>query len=185
MGSFAERVGQKLAQLRGEYMSTENTQSFMHGVEWQPHNSSSPDEISTLQRHSFYLSLPKEQIVEANLIALFQKVDELAAMIDTSTRQMLYAKVSEAAERVGNVVNAKGKPPAEAFYEMIQRLEFGVDRDGKPAQPDIHLGAEALQALKNDPLHGDPAFAQKMDALMESKMNDAQARETERVARFK
>jgi hypothetical protein len=185
IGSFAERVGQTLERLRGEYMSSENTQSFMHGVEWQPHNSSSPDEVSTLQRQSFYLSLPKEQIIEANVIALFQKADELAAEIDASTRQMLYTKVSEAAERVGNTVNAKSKAPAEAFYEMIQRLEFGVNRNGEPTRPQIHLGTEALQALRNDPLQGDPAFAQKMEALIQSKMNDARARETERVARFK
>lgn len=186
MSSFGQHIAQKVSDLRSEYMSNENTQRFMHGTDWQPHNSSTPDDVSKLQKHSFYVTLSKQQVIDADLSALFKKIEDVAAEIDASTRQMLYQTVSAAAEGVGNVVSGGGKLVGEAFYEMIERLEFGVDKNGEPTLPQIHAGAETLRALRDDPLlHSDTEFRQRLESLIETKKDHARAKEANRVARFK
>ena len=48
----------------------------------------------------------------------FSKFDDIAETFAEAQSQILFATVSEAAESVGNVVDAKGKLTKEAFLEL-------------------------------------------------------------------
>jgi hypothetical protein len=99
---------------------------------------------------------------------------------------MMYAKVAEGADAVGNTVDAKQfASPALAFLEGLKRVEFGVDRQGNPSRPQFHLGKKALEALQRDfEKHGKP-LQDKIEEITKQKEREAVERNKSRLRRFK
>lgn len=99
--------------------------------------------------------------------------------------KMMYQTVHEATERTGNVVDAKQHDsPAEAFMEMLRKIEFGVDRDGAVSQPQIHLAPELYEKFVKDIDTQGLEFREKVKELTAAKRAAARKREAKRKARF-
>jgi hypothetical protein len=94
----------------------------------------------------------------------------------------MYDHISKSVEEVGNVVDAKGKPPTEAFLEMLRKIEFGVNRKGEVTRPEMHnVSPQFVKALDD----AGAEFEAEVARLTEAKEAQALAREGERVGRFK
>lgn len=184
MKSVAEHIAKLVGDHRESYIKSQNVQKFRHGLNWQAHNSSFSDDVSTLQHQQHFLEVPITQILDGNVDYLFNMMQQTAESMHATFAQMLYQTVGQAADRVGNVVEGTRKNSAQLLYESLELLEFGIGPDGEPVLPGIHLGKDAFESFINDPELNDPAFKEKLEALKQRKMSDARAREAERLSRF-
>lgn len=127
----------------------------------------------------------KEDVIAGRVELISQKAAELSEAMISSFARHMYTMVSESCDRIGNTVSAEKKSPAETILESLERVQFGVDREGKPSLPSIHMHPEAYKAVKNDPLMNSPDFKKRLDELTKQKSEEALARESERLSRFK
>lgn len=185
MRSFGEAVGRLVKEEQKKYISPQNIHAFSHGIEWQSHNSTSPDEVSSLKQFQHEFVIESDDVIARNTDLIFEKENELARAMNTSFTRELFSTVSAACDSSGNVVTGKGKGFAESFLEMIEQVEFGVNRKGEPVLPSIHLGTEAFEKFLKDPLFQDPDFKRKVDQVKTKKIDSARERERERLSRFK
>lgn len=185
MRSFMMDVGARLKLEQGKYISESNVQAFRHGLNWQSHNSSSPDDVSTLKHFSHETIVEKSDIVEYKAGLIEEKVCELTAIMADSFAKELYSTASDSCEKIGNVVSAKGLSPAEQVLAILEKVDFGVDRQGKVVIPSLHLNAETAKTFLKDPKFNDPAMKAQMDEITDRKKIEALAREDERLSKFK
>jgi hypothetical protein len=185
MRSFVKEVATLVKEEQKMFISETNVHSFNHGRHWQSHNSSNPDEVSTLQHVSNEITVEKSDIVQYNVEALTRTARDLAGAITSSFLTEMYATVGKACDANGQVVNGKGKSTGEQFIEILEKLEFGVDRNGLPVLPDIHVGPDGLAAFKKDPSLQDPEIKSRIDEVTERKKKEALERERARLAKYR
>jgi hypothetical protein len=185
MTAFTGEVATQVSSRRSAYLPADNVYRFMHGLQMSSHNEASPSDVTELKRTSHEVRIGRADLLRGDCSLVFRRMDELVDSFENSMREKLYQTVAEAAGRVGNVVSGHKRPIAEMMLEMLEKLEFGVDRQGRASIPQLHAGPETIAALASDPQLNDPEFKLKVEAVVERKKSEAQAREAERVARFK
>jgi len=185
MRCFALEVNERLKLERSVFISEANVQTFNHGVQWQSHNSSNPDDVSTMQNVRNEITIEKSDLVRYNISALGATISGLTASMAESFAREMYATVQNACEVNGQTVDGKGKSFGESFIEILEKMEFGVDRNGKPEMPAIHMHPSGYKALKDDPTIHDPAIKLRIDELTKRKQREALERERLRRAKFK
>ena len=62
--------------------------------------------------------MTRDEMRNGSFQTIVSKFDDIAETFAEAQSQILFATVSEAAESVGNVVDAKGKLTKEAFLEL-------------------------------------------------------------------
>jgi hypothetical protein len=82
---------------------------------------------------AFKFGLERDEMRRFNLPAIQEKLIGLAKEIGKDQEKRMLETVSEAAESVGNVVNAGGDLTADKFLEMFRRVQ--MDFDAKTLQP--------------------------------------------------
>lgn len=185
MKCFATEVNAKLKSEQSRFISETNVHSFNHGTHWQSHNSSDPDEVSTMQNVSNEIALEKSDIINYRIEALYELVDGLSESMSSAFMREMYSTVGRVSDANGQSVNAIGRSPVEGFIEMLEKIEFGVNRSGEPVTPDLHMHPDAFKAFKNDPKLNDPDIKARIELLTEKKKNEALERERLRLARFR
>ena len=183
--SFNESLGAYQDKKRAEFMPAENAQAYRHGTRWRNGASDRPDQVSEMQSHEHELTIKFEDIVGHNLHVMGKLFIQLGDAIHSSVMQMMYKTVSEAAESVGNAVSLKESGShAKAFAETLRRIEFGVDRSGKPTLPQFHASPQLVDAFLADLRAQGPEFEQEVREIIEEKTTAAFKRENERRAKF-
>lgn len=185
MRSFGEAVGKLVREEQKKYVSPQNIQAFSHGLEWQSHNSTSPDEVSSLKEFQHEFVVESDDVIARRIDLTAKKVNELARAMCTSFSSEMFATISAACDNNGNTISSQGKGFADTFLELIKQVEFGVDREGKPVLPSLHLGTEAFEKFRKDPLFQDPDFELKVEEVTAQKIQAAMERERERLSKFK
>jgi hypothetical protein len=185
MRSFIEQVGDRVRIEQQKYVAKSNIQFFNHGLRWQSHNSSAPDEVSSLKKFSHETSFPIDDIMSYRLDLISEKVEELSQNMAITFARELFQTVSSSCEKSGNIVEGHQRTPAQSFLEVLERVEFGVNRDGEPVLPSLHLGPEAFNAFKNDPIMQNPEFQRRVQEIKTAKIEAARLREAERLSKFK
>jgi len=113
---------------------------------------------------------------------LLAKVDQAAGEIARQMAQFGYAKLDEAITKGGNKIDAQGQPFSQSMYlQMIERMEMGFDKRGKPTHtfithPDM---AKAIMAKMGE-WEKDDAFQRKYKELMQRKREEFRDRESNR-----
>ncbi len=99
--------------------------------------------------------------------------------------EMLYGTLSETCDEHGQTVSVdpeKGFPAA--FLEMLEKIEFSVDRQGNVSLPEMHVGAE-MGAKLIAQLEAQPQeFKDQIELVKARKSSDALEREASRKAKF-
>ena len=67
--------------------------------------------------------MTRDEMRNGSFQTIVSKFDDIAETFAEAQSQILFATVSEAAESVGNVVDAKGKLTKEAFLELLGKVE--------------------------------------------------------------
>ena len=129
------------------------------------------------------LSMTRDEMRCGSFQTIVSKFDEIAETFAEAQSKILFATVSEAAESVGNVVDAKGKQTKEAFLEMVGKVEWGFDpQTGEPRRPTLVVHPETLEKIKDDveKWKQDPVFLVAMSEIEQRQRLACRDRESRR-----
>lgn len=140
-------------------------------------------EKSSFQTMASEVTFEMDELPKLPLQTVLERLDEVAADIARQHAEMFYGTISDAVEKVGNVVDAKGKRlTAETLLEMYNKLQIDFDRFGQPNLQQIHMPPEleerAEQALRE--LSEDPGMRKQFEDLIIQKKEEWRAREASR-----
>lgn len=183
MQAFGQEVVNQLRKSQHAYVDPRNVQRFLHGRSWQSHQSYDPDQVSELERHQHEMNIKFDDIMLRRLELIENTLGELSNEMAEAFIRSLYSTVSAACDKYGNVVNA-GKEPAKAYIEMLEKIEFGVDRSGNVSIPQIHAGTAAIEAFRRDKTMSSIEFEEKVVKITELKSAEALEKEAARKAKF-
>jgi hypothetical protein len=183
MQAFGQEVLKQLRKSQHAYVDPRNVQRFLHGRSWQSHQSYDPDQVSELERHQHQMNIKFDDIMLRRLELIESTLNELSSEMAEAFIRSLYSTVSEACDKYGNVVSA-GKEPARAYIEMLEKIQFGVDRNGSVSIPQIHAGTAAIDAFRRDKTMNSIEFEEKVSKITEMKSAEALERKAARKAKF-
>lgn len=181
--AFGLEARRRLRERTETYVSLENVQHFTHGRAWQSHNSSDPDGVSELKQLSHETVVKNVDIMLGRLEVVETTLTQLVEALQSSFENEMFATLSDTCDKHGNVV-ASGGQPASAYLEMLQKIEFGVGRDGQVSIPSLYAGAEAIAAFKRDPIFQSPEFIAEVERVTQLKIDRALTCEQERKSKF-
>jgi hypothetical protein len=170
----------------GGMIPKENTERFYHGRTFVFQQ----DDLSThhgeFNKQSVENTLELESIILGDLQALPRFLGTLVTTFVRQMKLLLFQRVGEAAESVGNTVDARQHPSmADAYLEMFRKVEFGVDKDGKVSLPELVLHPSTAERLQEELSKQGPEFRQAIQTLTNQKIADALGRERDRLSKFK
>lgn len=183
--SFTKAVGDAVRRRSEELIPPENHGRFYHGRRFSVAREDGSSISSDIEGHSVEGQVGFEDLVQGRFATLSECVESIARRMNDALEKSLYSRVAEDAKAVGNTVIAEGRPTTETFLEMLQKIEFSVDRTGSVSRPSIHAGPETVGRLIKDLGSAGPAFNADVEALMKRKDEEALQRERDRLARFK
>jgi hypothetical protein len=183
MGVFLRAIVDGLV---GGMIPKENVETFYHGRSFVYQQDDLSSHQGTFETRSAGDELDLESILSGDLQALPKFLEGLATNFDRQMKQLLFQRVGEAAESVGNTVDARQhKSIAEAYLEMFRKVEFGVDKEGNISRPELVLHPNTARRLQEELSKQGPEFRQAIQELTNQKIADALRRERERLSKFK
>jgi hypothetical protein len=161
-------------------LNPRNVQRMYHGVSWRTHSGdASAKEPSTMKQHQIEHVVKFEDVVAHRLEIIPLTIRSIVGGMQDQLMSQLYST-----EKSGNVVNA-GQVGSNtlAFLEMLKKIEFGVDEEGRVTLPELHLapGNPLFEQLQK----AGPEFEAEVDRVIQEKSAKALERERERISRFK
>lgn len=184
-GEFMSEVMKMVTKLRGNYISPDNEHRLHHGMFFQAHHSSDPGDVTSIEEHSAFLTIEVERIANGDIAIYPQKINELIKALHEQFSKSFYEMINESCDKNGNTIKGSDKPFPEQVLEMLSRIEFGVNKDGKPTKPSIVVG-EAMGKRTIDELEAaGEEFRARFDAVVAAKEEEALLRESQRKSRFK
>jgi hypothetical protein len=188
--SFIEQMNAgmraRVDELMGEMIPKENTEVFYHGRTFVYRQEDLSSHESTMETHTAEHELNLESILVGDLRALPNFLDTITTNFVRQLKKLLFQRAGEAADSVGNTVDARQHTSiADAYLEMFRRVEFGVDRQGNVSFPELVLHPNTAQRLQEELSKQGPDFRQAIQNLTNQKISDALARERERLSKFK
>ncbi len=166
-------------------VAEENIQRFSHGRRWN-HRANPHTIDGEMKTMSVEWETPFQDIVDGDLTLIPKAVDSITKQMQATQMRMMYQTISDVCDVNGQTVSvAETGSNAAAFLEMLRKIEFGVDREGNVAMPQIHAGSEAASKLIAELEVQPPEFAAEVERIKTEKTEAALARERERKSRFK
>ena len=143
--AFTQELSTKLDAMRAKAISSQNFFRYNHSPRWKYHGPKANDDESSMQLHSVEMGVKFEDVIQGNDGVIGQQITRAVSEFEGQFLSSLYATVSEACDKIGNVVTYKGQLnfPA-AFLAMLNKIEFSIDKDGRPSLPQIHLPADSI-----------------------------------------
>ncbi|WP_334655834.1 hypothetical protein [Sphingomonas panaciterrae] len=167
------------------FIDENNVLQYIHGGNWvRPGHDD--DDAPAMQTLSSEWTIPFVALADNDLTlieaGLSKNVEELSGQFIRS----IYSVVGAAAEKVGNIVSNKDTgSSAQSLLEMLRKIEFGVDRDGKVSFPQIHVGPDMGEKLLAELEAQPPEFGEEVERVKAERMALALQKEAERKAKFK
>lgn len=118
-------------------------------------------------------------------------VESRIARLDTAAREMAdqisshaFATINEAVDKVGNVVDAKGKPfSAEAVFEVLEKIQMDFDDDGiKHKEITVVIPPALTERVREtiEQIHQDPELSKRYEEIIDKKRMEWRDREAAR-----
>ncbi len=174
-------IAKLIRQKTGERIPLENHQMYSHGRTWR-HPANEHAMTGEMQTHGAEVVTPFDDFLSNDFGIVPRMIQSIVQQFDEAHARMLYETMAQVCESTGQTIDARDKPFPEAFMEAFKKVELGVDRDGNPSLPEIHVGSmkmvEQLQAMGEE-------YQAEFERLKQEKMDRARAAETERRSRFK
>ncbi|WP_278387266.1 hypothetical protein [Pseudomonas oryzihabitans] len=183
MRSFADEVKTTLRKRQETLINTGSIQYFQHGMTWQSHHSYDPDLVAEVQSYEDSINIQFEDVILGKTDIVQQKIKELADTMSRSFSKSFFTTISDTCETHGNVVDA-ASGLAVAFIEMLEKIEFSVDRDGNVSLPQIFGGHGLLEMLSQNKEMNTEEYKSKVEEITQRKSQEALQREISRKAKF-
>lgn len=183
--SVVKLLGQLQSRSRQMFVSEQNTLRMNHGGAWV-NAASNPEPNTSMHTISAELVIPYKDIADNDLSLIARSILPLNEEMEKQFAFNMYGLVNTAAEKVGNVVDARAAGSiAESMLEILRKIELGVDRDGNVSVPQIHVGPEMFERitkeLENVPLE----LKAEIERVKAEKVEAALQGEAHRKAKFK
>lgn len=184
--SSLKMVRNLLEKKREALIPQENIFKYQHGETWLEISPDAASEEASFATHSHEASIPFGRIIDNDLTVIGDYVNDIVESMNEEFSKFMYAKMGEVTSRFGNTVDAKNyASQGEAFLQMLEKIEFGVDREGKVSKPEIHMHPDAFEKFQTGIKAEGDEFEAQVRKLTERKEKEALEREASRVAKFK
>ncbi len=181
-----QEVARSIHAAMTQHIPERNLQLYSHGRGWSYPTASGESVQSEFQLCSVPTAIAIPDIIAADLEAIPRYIEEAACKFQAETLTRLSARVESVTQQTGNVVTwGKGRSAADAFLELIQKVDFGVDENGKVTLPEFMNTDPKFFAELTEYQAAHPEFTQKVDEIKTKKAQEALQREAARKARFK
>ena len=168
-----------------QYVSKDNMHSFQHGRSWLTVREDGTEE-SSFKEAGVELSLGYEGLSKNDINQFFQFFNTFVEGFTSQTMQGMFQTISESCDKIGNTVNQKEyASQAEAFLEMLKKIEFSVNENGQVELPQIHVGTGAAEPLMQSLEAQDEEFHAELERIKQEKSEKALTKEKERLNRYK
>lgn len=180
-----EQVRASLIKKRSGLFDESNVHSYRHGSRWTL--SASEDGASEMQKMAAESKIHTADVINHETAIIDEYISSMAEQLYGSMMEHVFQTVSQGAESVGNVVTRadhNGNAPL-GFLAMLKKIQFGVDRYGRPQRPTMHVapstGKHFISSLQSQPRE----YHIEVENISEQKEKEASARETGRISRFR
>ena len=103
---------------------------------------------SQLKEISAGFLLRKEDIIAKGMDAYYAKLDELAQSIKNQEERMMLNAMEQAAERVQNVIDAKGNFSFSTILDALEKIAISFDSNGNPLGQNMILSPSAAAKMR-------------------------------------
>ena len=183
--SIAQLVGALQEQSRTMFVNEHNVMRMNHGGKWV-HSARDKKADSAMHSVSAEWLIPFKDIADNDLDLIARTIRPMNEDMQRQFAQNMYATVGAAAEKVGNVVDAKATGSvAQSMLEMFKKIEFGVDRDGNVSMPTLHVAPETYDRIVKELQSVDPEVEAEIERIKAIKIQAAFEREADRKSKFK
>lgn len=170
---------------RRTFVSEHNVLRMNHGSNWV-HSARDPEPDTSMHTISAEWTIPFKDIAENDLGLIGRTILPISEEMEKQFAQNMYGVVGAAAQKVGNVVDAKTTGSfGHSMLEMFRKLELGVDRDGNVSMPQMHVGPDLYARLPEEMSKVPLEINAEIERVKAEKIQDALDREAERKAKFK
>jgi hypothetical protein len=179
-------VGRLVQDSLTHMVAPQNKLRLHHGRSWGDGRDGLGGSQGNLKLSSAQTTITFDSVMRNDVVALRDFVKLVSEKMSADMTKHIYATVSAAADSVGNVVSmAAAGSPSNAFLEMLQKVEFGVNSKGKVSLPSIHLSPEAWQKMLDDMNSQGPEFREKVERIKHEKGLAALQREQARQDKYR
>jgi hypothetical protein len=183
--SVASLLAKMQANTRQMFVSQQNVLRMNHGGTWV-HAAREPEPDTSMHTISAEWMIPFKDIADNDLSLIARSILPLNEEMEKQFSLNMYGLVGAAAEKIGNVVDAKAAGSfAASMLEMFRKIELGVDRDGTVSMPQIHVGPEMAERIAEELKNVPPELQAEIEQVKAEKVQAALDREAERKAKFK
>lgn len=180
LGKFwDEYLAHKHQELLG-FFATIPSFAIHEGDRWKIERSDGSESEQPFEELSSEFIINKSDVPNLTPDKIREKLDVVAEDAARQMSQMIIKEIQEAADQVGNTVNAKGQPlTKEYFLEMLEKIETGFDEKGEWAPPAIIMHPNAWKANegKFKEWEQDKEFTDRQTEIINKKREAWHARE--------
>lgn len=140
-------------------------------------------DATKFEKFSTSLTLADQEIIEMTLDDLLAKLDAVAKEMASQQARSFYSTISDAVEKVGNVVDSGGEPiSGRTVLESLSTLHIDFNRDGTPRMPSFHAAPDLAKDLKRayEELEESPELQGEYEQMITDKREEWRAREARR-----
>jgi hypothetical protein len=131
------------------------------------------------------VQLQKLKLTEFTEEEFFSFLADIAKQFAKGFGAKIYSEINAAADSVGNVVSAEGKPFSEdLLLKTLEKMEHNFSPDGRWQPPRIMAGSavvEKIQEMMEANPNGSPDFNTKLGLLLARKKDEYRSREASRI----
>jgi hypothetical protein len=183
--SVASLLVKLQARSRQMFVSQQNVLRMNHGGTWV-HAASEPEPDTSMHTISAEYAIQFKDIADNDLSLIARSILPLNEEMEKQFALNMYGMIGAAAEKVGNVVDAKAVGSlAASMLEILRKIELGVDRDGTVSMPQLHVGPEMAERIKKELKNVPPEIEAEIERVKAEKIHEALDREAARKAKFK
>lgn len=171
--------------MQATIVSPSNILTFSHGRGWQSAHPNSHKNEGDFQSHTVESLIPLAKIVEHDLSQIKKLKSEIISEFEKHFLDTLYATIEEATnfnEKSNSAIECDDY--LEGIIEALQKVEFGFDRDGRIALPQLHVSSEMRDRIAKELVKKGPDFHNRVNEIIAVKSAAAKAREAERLSKF-
>lgn len=167
------------------YVSSANTIILYHGGGWT-NPAINDSEESKIEEMSFELFMRPSWIIEHNVDEMINFLLDFADKQASQMIEKVFRTIKESCQNNGNVLERPNDlPVAETIIQMLEAVEFSVDRNGNVTMPQICSGSQMHEKILEAIPHLSPEYHQKCESIKARKIQEAIQKEQCRLKKFK
>lgn len=128
-------------------------------------------------------SYDSNELSQLTLGDVLRKLDGVAKEMAEKFQQSAYEALARMCDKHGNTIEGKGEPLSpDLIIESWEKIMIPFDPNGRPRFPTLHIDKGMAEVVQNSlkRLEEDPKYRTRVEALIESKRQQWNAREADR-----